>query len=120
MVFPNVSNEANAYRTDARREWDEVTSGASESGRLPQAGSPQGCDHIGLLHKSPTRACEPATLYVPQWQALGTAILLSPGLSTLKSGKVRATVRNWHPRTSVSEAESGSPGPPLRATMPPT
>jgi len=32
MVFPNVSNEANAYRTDARREWDEVTSGASESG----------------------------------------------------------------------------------------
>lgn len=29
---PNVSNEANAYRTDTRTEWDEVTSGASESG----------------------------------------------------------------------------------------
>ena len=80
--------------------------------RLPQAGSPQGCDHIGLLHKGPTRGCEPAMLHVPQWQALGTAILLSPGLSTLKSGKVQAKVRNWHPRTSVSEAELGSPGPP--------
>lgn len=34
---PNVSNEANAYRIDSREEWDEVTSGASESGGVKTA-----------------------------------------------------------------------------------